>query len=307
MNATKSHIALLSAGMIFGANYWIAKSLMPEYFSPPQILFFRISVSAALFWLAGLFYPKDTLSRKELLRIALCSLLGVVLNQYLFFEGLKLSHPVQTAILHTTNPIFVLIFAALIIGEKAGWLKIFGIVLGTAGALGIILQNSDVSFSTDTLAGNLLIIGNILCYSLYLVLIKPVMEKHNSLTVIKWAFLYGFLMNTPFTVSSIFKIQWDILPGNIWFSLIFVVLGATFLAYLLTIFALKFLPALVVGFYVYLQPVIAAVIGWIIYHDKPTIMNFVAAIMIFTGVYLVNRPGKNEIRTYVETEPGANP
>jgi len=297
MQQTKSHIALLTAGLIFGANYWIAKGLMPDWFTPAQILFLRISVSAVLFWLVGLAYPKDPLTKNELLRIALCSLLGVVLNQYLFFEGLRLSHPVQTAILHTTSPIFVMLFASLIIGEKTSWSKIIGIALGSVGAVSIVLQKADVNFSTDTLTGNLFIMGNIVSYSLYLVLIKPVMAKHNALTVIKWAFLFGFLFSTPFTAGTLSKIPWSAMPDTILYSISFVVFGATFLAYLLTIYALKFLPALVVGFYIYLQPLLAGFIGWMFYRDKPTIVNFIAAVLIFTGVYLVNRPAK-EPKTY---------
>lgn len=306
MQQSKSHLALLIAGLIFGANYWIAKGLMPDWFTPGQILFFRISVSTLLFWVSGLFYPADPLTITEKLRVALCSILGVVLNQYLFFEGLKLSHPVQTAILHTTSPIFVMLFASLILGEKTGWTKISGIALGAAGALGLVLQKAEVNFSTDTLLGNLFILGNIISYSLYLVLIKPVMAKHNALTVIKWAFLFGLIVSTPFTLPQISRINWQLIPDEILGSLVFVVLGATFLAYLLTIYALKFLPALVVGFYIYLQPLLAGILGWIFYRDKPTLMNFIAAILIFTGVYLVNRPAKSP-KTYGGKEPGTTP
>lgn len=306
MQQSKSHLALLAAGLIFGVNYWIAKGLMPVWFTPAQILFFRISVSTLLFWLSGLFYPADPLTIQEKLRVALCSILGVVLNQYLFFEGLKLSHPVQTAILHTTSPIFVMVFASLLLGEKTGWSKVAGIALGAAGAMGLVLQKAEVNFSTDTLTGNLFILGNIISYSLYLVLIKPVMAKHNALTVIKWAFLFGLVFSTPFTLPGLGGIAWDKMPAEILTGIIFVVLGATFLAYLLTIYALKFLPALVVGFYIYLQPLLAGFIGWIFFKDQPTLMNLIAAILIFTGVYLVNRPAK-PAKTYGGKGPAASP
>jgi drug/metabolite transporter (DMT)-like permease len=305
-NHSRSHIALLAAGLIFGANYWIAKGLMPVWFTPAQILFLRVGTATALFWLAGLLYSKDKVAKKELVRIALCSLLGVVINQYFFFEGLRLTRPVEASILHTTSPIFVMLFAAGIIGEKITIPKVSGIVLGSIGALAIVVKPDGFAFSTDTFLGNIFILINILSYSLYLVLVKPVMMKHNPIVVIKWAFLFGFLFSTPFTISSIAAIEWQAIPSNIWFSLTYVVIGSTFLAYLLTISALKYLSAMVVGFYIYLQPLLAASIGWLFYAEQPTLIKGIAACLIFSGVYLVNRPSRQP-NINDGMVPGANP
>lgn len=279
---------------------------MPLWFTPSQILFLRVGAATGLFWIIGLLYPKDKIAKKELLRIAICSLLGVVINQFMFFEGLRLSHPVEASILHTTSPIFVMIFAASLIGESITWQKLSGILLGTIGALTIVIKANGVSFSSDTFRGNLFILANIISYSLYIVLVKPVMMKHNPIVVIKWTFLFGFLFCAPFTLSSVTEIQWNLLPGHIWLSILYVIIGSTFLAYLLTIFALKYLSAMVVGFYIYLQPLLAATVGLIFYAERPTLLKGFAACLIFVGVYLVNR-SSNDVNKGVGKVPEANP
>ncbi|MHC1706890.1 MAG: DMT family transporter [Bacteroidales bacterium] len=285
----RSHLAMFGSSLIFGTNYWIAKGLMPVYLTPEQIIFWRILVTVILFWVASLFITDQKVSRKDLWIIAGCTLLGVVLNQYLFFLGLRLSNPVEVAILHTTSPIIVLVFAAFIIHERVTGKRIAGMILGAVGALSIVINGKHLSFSLDTMQGNIYILMNITTYSLYLVLIKPVMRRYNPITVMKWAFLFGLIMVTPFTIQPAMQVQFNSFPPNIWFSFLYVILGSTFLAYLLVTFSLQKLSAAVVGFYIYLQPLIAAVHGIIIYHEPLSMIKVIAAILIFTGVYLVNK------------------
>lgn len=288
----RSHLAMFGSSLIFGANYWIAKGLMPVYLTPAQIIFWRILVTTALFWITSLFITQEKVARKDLWAIAGCTLLGVVLNQYLFFLGLRLSNPVEVAILHTTSPILVLLFAAIIIYEKVTTTRLIGMLLGAVGALSIVLTGKHLNFSLDTMTGNIFIVMNITCYSIYLVLIKPLMRRYNPVTVMKWAFLFGLLMVTPFTIGPAIQVPGQNFPMNIWAGFLYVIIGSTFLAYLLVTFSLKKLSAPVVGFYMYLQPLVAAIHGVILYHEKLSPIKILAAMLIFTGVYLVNKRGR---------------
>lgn len=289
----KAHVALFGSSLIFGANYWIAKGLMPLYLTPAQIIFFRLTVTAALFWIASLFIPKEKVAYKDLVRIAYCSLLGVVFNQYFFFMGLRLSNPVETAILHTTSPILVLIFAAWIIKERITIARMTGIFLGAIGAIFIVLNGKTLDFSSEHFLGHFFIILNITTYSLYLVLIKPVMIKYHPLIVMKWIFLFGMITVIPFTFQTAAQVQWDNFTGTVWFSFFYVIIGSTFLAYLLITISLRQLSPAIVGFYIYLQPMIAAIHGIIIQKEKMTMIKILAALLIFTGVYFINQRPKS--------------
>ncbi len=286
-NTWKAHIALLLAGLMFGANFWIAKELMPHPLLPKQIIFFRLSVSAALFWLLSWLTVREKVEREHLKKIALASMLGVSINQVFFFEGLNLCSPVDSAILQATSPIAVLIFAAWLIREKASWVNILGILLGSAGAIMLVLAEKGAIVSSNTL-GKVFILVNTTSYAIYLVLIKPMMIRYHPLTVMKWVFLFGFAGAFPVIFPSMMNLSKEVMDTGILLSLAYVVLVTTMLAYLLTIFGLKYMKASSVGYYIYMQPFIAAVVGLVWFGEPLTLVKMMAAALIFFGVFLVN-------------------
>lgn len=283
-----AHLALIVAGILFGANYWVAKSLMPNYLSPAAIIVFRTSGALILFAALLPFARKSKFSLKEWLLIALCGLSGVTVNQYLFFVGLNLSTPVETSLLHTISPIVVVLFAAWLIREKTSLIQIAGIAVGFSGAVLLTLTGKEISWSSSHLSGNLFILANISAYSVYLVLAKPLMKNHDPMKVTAYVFFFGWLFFLPVGVTTIGEISVLSLPPAVWASLAYVVIGTTFLTYLLTMLALKKLKAGTVGYYIYLQPIISGGIGIATGKEKIDLIKIISAILIFAGVFLVN-------------------
>jgi drug/metabolite transporter (DMT)-like permease len=291
-NRFKAHGALLLSGLIFGANYWIAKGLMPEPLLPRQIIFIRVFSAAVLFWVLSGLVKNEKVKPKHLLIIALSSTLGVAVNQIFFFEGLNLTTPVDAAILHASSPIMVLLFATWIIRERILWINVFGVLIGAVGAVLLITSGKSAEVFRGDMMGNIFILINISAYALYLVLIKPMMESYHPFTVMKWVFIFGFIAVAPFTTHTLFALGNDVLTTKTLLSLAYVVLGTTMLAYLLTIYGLKYLKASSAGYYIYLQPLMAGLIGLIGFGEVITLQKILSAVLIFTGVYFVNRKRK---------------
>jgi drug/metabolite transporter (DMT)-like permease len=285
----KAHAALALATMIFGVNYWLSKGLMPDYLQPRQLVLLRIAGAGLIFWLLAFLQKNEQVKRSDLLRIAMAALFGTTVNQLLFFIGLNLSTPVDVAIIHVSNPVFVLVFAAVLIKERISAFKIAGILLGAGGAVVLITYRGNISFGSHTFAGNLLALLNTMAYAIYLVIIKPVMNKYSSITIMKWVFLSGTLFTLPVTITSAVNISFAEFAAFNWFSLFYVIIGTTFGAYLLTIFALRHVEAGVVSYYIYLQPVIATVISFWLGVQLVSWQHGLAAAMIFLGVYLVSK------------------
>nr|NQU94064.1 EamA family transporter [Bacteroidota bacterium] len=285
----KAHIALFAASMIFGINYWVAKGLMPDHLSPQQLVFLRISGATLLFFAFSWITGTEKVATRDLMRIGIAGIFGTTVNQLLFFIGLNLTTPVDMAIIHVSNPIFVLIIAAIFINEKVSFLKVAGIILGATGAIVLIVYRGEISFSSNTFTGNLLALLNTLAYAIYLVIIKPVMAKYKPLTVMKWVFLAGLIFAIPFTFSSMMSVSFQSFGNNTWISMLYVIMATTFLAYLLVIYALKRVEASVASFYIYLQPVVATVIALWLGIQALTLSKFFAAMLIFTGVFLVSK------------------
>jgi drug/metabolite transporter (DMT)-like permease len=291
MSNIKPHLAILGANLIYGVNYSIAKDVMPTFIKPFGFIFCRVLGALILFTLVSSFF-KEKIEKKDFGRLAICGFFGVAANQLMFFYGLNLTNPINAGIIMTANPIMVLLASAFILNTRITYLKIIGLVLGISGALMILLFKKGFSFGSETWVGDLFIFLNATSYAIYLVLVKPLMHKYSPITVIKWVFTFGFLYVIPFGFNQFTEINWTSFTADIWLKFAFVIVATTFLAYLFNIYGLKRLNPSIVSTYIYLQPLIAALFAIWVGKDSFTWIKLTAAVLIFTGVYLVSKPAK---------------
>lgn len=293
-----AHLSVLAANVLYGANYAIAKKLMPEYIAPYGFIMVRVFFASILFFIAGIFI-KEKIEKKHYGRLVFCSLFGVAINQLLFFKGLSLTTPVNASLMMTLNPIMVLVLSSFILKEKISNMKIIGIAVGIAGASLLILSGKEFSLSTDTVSGDIMVFLNSLSFALFLIIVNPLMKIYHPITIIKWCFLYGTFMVMPFGLQESLEARWSDLDLNLWLGVLYVVIGTTFLAYYLNINGLRRLSPSVVSFYIYLQPVFATLFSWVLQQGKPNVMHLFSAVLIFFGVYLVSKNNKKtEIISY---------
>lgn len=302
-NTLKAHIALIAVNLIYGANYVIAKEATPEYILPFGFIFIRVTMGTLLLWgfhyLLCAFADKSALINKkiegaDLGKIAICALFGVAINQMLFFKGLSITSPINASLIMITAPIAALIFAAIIIKERITFYKMLGILLGAIGAGVIILfSHRGSAVVASSVLGDFLIFVNASSYALYLVLVKPLMERYHPFTILKWVFFFGFFYVTPFSFGEFQQIEWHTFPPLIWFCLAYVIIGTTFLAYILNIYALEKVNTSIVAIYIYTQPVIATLIAIGLGKDELSPLKMIAATFIFIGVALVSHQPKS--------------
>jgi drug/metabolite transporter (DMT)-like permease len=287
-----AHLAVLGANIIYGLNYFIAKIAMPDYLKPLGFILIRVIIATALFWLITPLFTKEKVQRADMLRLIMCGFFGIAINQLLFFSGLDLTSSIDASIIMICTPVLVMVVAFILTGEKLTLFKVGGIALGAAGAALLLANSPKDSSGGGNLLGNIMILFNALSYGIYLVIAKPLMVKYHPLTVLKWSFLFGMIICIPFGAQQAAAIQWSTFPPNAWFSVVYVIIAATFIAYLLNNLALGTVSASVVGVYIYLQPVIAAIVEIVVGNSAPDAVKIGSALLIFTGVYLVGRPVK---------------
>ena len=87
MNNLFAHISLFIANLIYALNYTFAKDVMPEYIQPSGFILLRVTGAVLVFSIIYVIFIKEKIQRKDMLRIAICGLFGVVINQLLFFYG----------------------------------------------------------------------------------------------------------------------------------------------------------------------------------------------------------------------------
>jgi len=288
-NKKLAFISIFIANLIYGVNYAIAKAIMPEYFSPLSIIFLRILGTVIISGLIFITAIKQKVENKDLLKIFLASIFGIAINQVMFFEGLNLTTPIDASIIMTINPIIVLIFSFYFLKNKITLFKIIGIILGIIGASVLILGKGKISFNSNNFSGNILIFINAVSFALYLIIIKPIINKYHPLTLLFWLFLFGFIITLPFTFFPTINVNYVKIPTLIWLGLLYVILFSTFIGYLLYNFSLKKLSTTVVSFFIYLQPIFSTIVSFFYFKQTPNYIDFIATALIFIGVWLVNK------------------
>jgi drug/metabolite transporter (DMT)-like permease len=283
-----AHLALLSVNLIYAVNYSFAKDVMPDYIMPSGFILLRVIGALLLFSLSYLLFIKEKIERKDVFRLAICGVFGVAINQLLFFEGLNLTTPINAAIVMTINPILVILLSFLIIKEVITFRKSLGILLGLVGASILILTAGGVDLSSNHQTGNLFVFINASSYALYLVIVKPMIEKYHPITVMFYVFGFGLLYVLPFGFTNLGDVDWSIIPNTVYLEIAFVVVFTTFIAYLLNSVALKELSPTTVSIYIYLQPILATLFAVFWGVDSLDNQKIIAAILIFFGVYLVS-------------------
>ena len=288
----KRNLALIAAFLatsIYGINHTIAKEVMPIYIGSSGFIMLRLLGATSIFWLIGLFAPKEKIERGDFLKIFFASILGMCINMLAFFRGLELSTPINSGVIITLSPVLVLILSYFFLKEKITVKKILGILIGFSGAVFLILNSSKTGINAPNIPlGNSFFLLNASAYAGYLIIVKPLTRKYNIFTLMKWLFLIGLILSTPITFNQFIEVKWTELPWFAIWRMGYVVIGTTFLTYLFNIYALKKLSPTTVGSFIYLQPIITILFALITANDTLDTTKILSCILVFIGVYLVS-------------------
>ena len=283
-------LAATIATTIYGINHTVAKMVMPIYIGSLGLVFLRVLGATIIFWTISLFFKTKPIEKKDRLTILKCGLFGMSINIAAFIAGLDYSTPVNSSILIIISPIFVVILSFFIFKNKINFIKILGIILGFIGAMILILTaDSNSSIGRNIPLGNFLFIVNSISYAYYLIIVKPMAEKYDLITLFKWLFLIGLIFNFPLGINQFLDVDWASLP--LWgavLPMVFVVVGTTCMTYFLNGYALSKITSTEVAVFMYLQPIIGILFAIFTKSDTITLIMFVASVLIFTGVYLTS-------------------
>ncbi len=286
----KAHLALLGANLFYGAGFTVAKTVMPRLIEPFGFILIRVAIVTALFWMTGFGGPKyhTKIAKRDWPVLVLGGLFGVALNQMLFFYGLNLTLPIHASLIMMSTPLLITLIAAVVLKAGLSWDKALGLLLGIGGAVLLMTAGKDIGAMATATRGDLFVLLNAASYAIYLVIIKPLMLRYRPVIVVRWVFLFGLLFVLPFSWTEFGAIDWPQFMASDYAAVAFIVICCTFFTYLWNMYALRVLSPATAGAYIYLQPVFAAIISVLWAGEALSWVKVLAAVLIFTGVYLVN-------------------
>lgn len=286
MSKKHGHVALFFANVIFGFNTPITRTIVPDVLSPYTMTFFRMAGAAILFWLISPFVKKENVPARDILLFFFASLFAIVLNQTAFIVGLSKTSPIDASLVITLLPIVTMLLSALLLKEPITWKKTIGIFIGASGAL-ILILNSNSNSEGNSIIGNIIVLGSVTSFGLYLTFFKDLISRYSPFTAMKWMFLFAALLTLPMGFKLTSTTNFHQFDTSIYLRIGYIVVLSTFITYMLIPIGQKTLRPTTVSMYNYLQPVMASVLTIIIGLDRFGIDKLISAALVFLGVYIV--------------------
>ncbi len=282
------HLALIVVQILF-ATWPVVGKLALRTLPAVALVGFRVAGAALmLFVLARATGRLRPIARADWPLLVLSSLLGLILNQWLFVSGLSLTTAINSTLISTTIPISTLLIGIILGSDRASWRRILGILVAAAGVLFLIGRGRS-EFSAATRAGDLLIVANSLCYGAYIAVSKDLVRRYNALTVITWIFIVGCVATIPVGVVSISRVPIRTISTGVWLAVAYVIVMPTAVAYFLNAWALARVPPSTVAVYIYLQPLFAFALAPVVLGESLSARAILASLIIFSGVIIVTR------------------
>lgn len=186
-------------------------------------------------------------------------------------------------------PIITMILAVLFLKEPATPMKITGVIMGTVGALVLILSNHGGLDGSGSIWGDLMCLTAQFSFACYLTIFKGLISRYNIFTLMKWMFLFASICFIPFSFNDISGMASQSFPVAVWLEVGYVVLFGTFFAYLMVLIGQKTLRPTVVSMYNYVQPIMGAGVSVLLGMGTFGWTKAFASALIFTGVYVVTQ------------------
>ena len=282
-------LLIILAGCFWGSMGIFVRELSAHGFSPIQIVSCRLTIAALVFSLILLIKDRSGF------RIALRDLplfLGLGFGSILFFTVCYFSAitvmPLSTAaILLYTSPIWIMLMSVLFFREKLNRTKIIALAFAFAGCVLV----SGISGEGLTVTGLLLGLGAGFGYGLYSILGTIALRRYSPYTVTTYTFLFAsagsWLVCNPADMISKFTTAAD--PAWLLFFCALTALVTAVVPFLAYTLGLRSVEASKAGILATVEPLVATVIGILVFSEPITLLSGLGIILILAAVVLLNR------------------
>jgi drug/metabolite transporter (DMT)-like permease len=255
---------------------------------------FGIGGAAMLHWLRK---PRgeQPMTRQTRWLLFLESFLGNFLFSICMLFGVSLTSAVSAGVIMAAIPAVVALLSWIFLRERIGprtWAAVACAATGIA-----LLAMADAGSPTqgrpaNSLPGNLLVLGAVLCEAAYAVIGKKLTGTLAPKRITAIINLWGFALVTPFGVYAALRFDFATVPGGIWLLLLFYSLAASIWTVWLWMTGLKAVPASQAGVFTVMLPVSAALVGVFVLGESLTGVQFVAFAIALAGVLLATLPSR---------------
>jgi drug/metabolite transporter (DMT)-like permease len=274
--------------LIWGTNFSIVKVALRDF---PEIPFnaMRMITGTAVF-LATLWFtrdrtsPRPPLTRTDWTQLFFLGFVGTFLYQLCFVSSVRRTSVGNGSLIIGLSPIVISLMSAFVGHERIRPMRWAGVFMALLGLYFVV--GHGVDFSGQTLRGDLLMLGGVLCWATYSVASQPILKRHSPLVVIALTFSVGAMSYVLVMTPILADVDWGAVSGFSWFLMFTSAFLALNVSYWIWYTGLKKLGGSRTSVYSYLTPIVAMVVA-AIWLGEPISFNQVAgAAAIFAGLLI---------------------
>ncbi|KKI91223.1 membrane protein [Bacillus sp. SA1-12] len=284
-NTLLGSLYLILASSIWGGMYVVVKVVV-SVIPPLELVWLRYLVAiVALLIIGFITKQKWRIEKRYFLIIIAIGIIGNTISIVAQETGTMLSTAQMGAIITSSTPAFMVVFARLILKERLTLKKGISVCLATIGVL-FIVGIGDVN-SSSTLGGIALFIAA-LTWAFMSVLVKRLPSNYSQIVVTTYSILVALIVLTPFVLPRLHEINiYQLTEPTIWGGLLYLGVVSTASGFLLWNRGLQMLNASSGGIFFFFQPLVGTLLGWLILGEKIGVSFWVGSILILTGVLFV--------------------
>ncbi|MGN1386421.1 MAG: DMT family transporter [Bacillus sp. (in: firmicutes)] len=278
---------LIIASSIWGGMYVVVKTVV-SVIPPLELVWMRYLVALVALGIIGVLTKQNWRIQRQHFRLIIAiALIGYVISIVTQETGTMLSTAQMGAIITATTPAFMVLFASFILKEHFTFKKAISVSLATLGV--VIIVGVDTLDLSNILGGVSLTVAA-LTWALMSVLVKKIPEDYSQIVVTFYAAFIAVVVLTPFVIPRLPAIDWnEFMEPTIWGGLLYLGVISTSLAFLLWNRGLQMLNASSGGIFFFFQPLVGALLGWLLLGETLSSTFWIGAVFIFFGVLLVIR------------------
>jgi len=220
-------------------------------------------------------------------------LLGTMAYQLLFMHGMKWTAAGDASLIIPVNPVFTVLLAAPMLGQKVTKRMAFGLLLGIVGIIAVVgwSPNTDIPFE-HRLLGDAMIVLAALAWATNSNLTKIALEEDGIGTteeLVIWYSIVGWIMLTPWMLAEIWSTGIPNPNSAEWGSIVYLGLFSTVLTYVWFARGIDRIGPTAAASYVFLVPVFGVLSGWALLDESIGASMLVGFVLIVMGVREVQR------------------
>ena len=281
-------VCLFAAAAIWGGMYVVSKYVL-DYIPPMTLLAVRLVIGGAALLVVMVASRTPWVGVRDLPRMALLGLVGFGISLAAQFIGTRLSSASHGAVITSVTPAFILIFAATLLKERVTWAKVGAVGIATAGVLLVVEQPAGFRIEAQAFWGDVLLLVAGITWALYTVLGRLAADRYPPVTVTTYATLTGIIWILPVIPVELSGITWRPLPPAVWWGTLYLGVVSTALAFYLWNKGFTLMDAATGSLFFFAQPVVGAVLGWLLLGESLTARFLLGSVVIIAGGVLATR------------------